>query len=53
MRNRVSLKTTAIFACQSNIDVVVFVVSVENHFTLSAKEFLPQEGVSLHRRESV
>ena len=38
--NRDSLKTTAIFARQSEIDVVVFVVSAENHFTLSAKEFL-------------
>ncbi|KAF8319640.1 hypothetical protein DL93DRAFT_2053513 [Clavulina sp. PMI_390] len=38
--NRDSLKTTAVFARQSEIDVVVFVVSAENHFTLSAKEFL-------------
>jgi mitofusin len=34
------LKTTAVFARQEEIDVVVFVVSAENHFTLSAKEFL-------------
>ncbi|KAK7030625.1 transmembrane GTPase [Favolaschia claudopus] len=32
--------TTALFARQEEIDVVVFVVSAENHFTLSAKEFL-------------
>lgn len=38
--NRDSIKTTAVFARQSEIDVVVFVVSAENHFTLSAKEFL-------------
>ncbi|CAO1623535.1 unnamed protein product [Sympodiomycopsis kandeliae] len=38
--NRDSLKTTALFARQEQIDVVVFVVSAENHFTLSAKEFL-------------
>lgn len=38
--NRDSLGTTEIFARQEEIDVVVFVVSAENHFTLSAKEFL-------------
>ena len=38
--NRDSLKTTAVFTRQEEIDVVVFVVSAENHFTLSAKEFL-------------
>jgi mitofusin len=38
--NRDSLKTTAVFARQEEIDVIVFVVSAENHFTLSAKEFL-------------
>ncbi|PFH54043.1 hypothetical protein AMATHDRAFT_73057 [Amanita thiersii Skay4041] len=38
--NRDSLKTTAVFARQEEIDVVVFVVSAENHFTLSAKDFL-------------
>lgn len=38
--NRDSLKTTAVFARQEEIDVVVFVVSAENHFTQSAKEFL-------------
>ncbi|KAL0640325.1 mitofusin [Maublancomyces gigas] len=35
-----SIKTTAVFARQEEIDVVVFVVSAENHFTLSAKEFI-------------
>ncbi|KAI9835368.1 MAG: mitofusin [Sclerophora amabilis] len=38
--NMDSLKTTAVFARQEEIDVVVFVVSAANHFTLSAKEFL-------------
>ena len=38
--NRDSLKTTAVFARQEEIDVVVFVVSAENHLTLSAREFL-------------
>lgn len=38
--NRDSVKTTALFARQEEIDVVVFVVSAENHFTLSAREFL-------------
>lgn len=38
--NRDNTKTTAVFARQEEIDVVVFVVSAENHFTLSAKEFL-------------
>ena len=38
--NRDSIKTTAVYARQEEIDVVVFVVSAENHFTLSAKEFL-------------
>lgn len=33
--NTDSVKTTAIFARQEEIDVVVFVVSAENHFTLS------------------
>ncbi|KAK9324317.1 hypothetical protein V1517DRAFT_317712 [Lipomyces orientalis] len=35
-----SMQTTAVFARQEEIDVVVFVVSAENHFTLSAKEFI-------------
>ena len=38
--NSDSLKTTAIFARQEEIDVVVFVVSAANHFTLSAQEFI-------------
>ncbi|KAG8957307.1 mitofusin, partial [Tulasnella sp. 419] len=38
--NRDSIHTTELFARQEEIDVVVFVVSAENHFTLSAKEFL-------------
>ncbi|KAG8891902.1 mitofusin, partial [Tulasnella sp. 403] len=38
--NRDSLGTTQLFARQEEIDVVVFVVSAENHFTLSGKEFL-------------
>ncbi|KAI9758986.1 MAG: NADH:ubiquinone oxidoreductase [Chaenotheca gracillima] len=38
--NSDSLKTTAVFARQEEIDVVVFVVSAANHFTLSAKDFL-------------
>jgi mitofusin len=38
--NSDSLKTTALFARQEEIDVVVFVVSAANHFTLSAKEFI-------------
>ncbi|CED82402.1 transmembrane gtpase fzo1 [Phaffia rhodozyma] len=38
--NRDSLKTTAVFARQDEIDVVVFCVSAANHFTLSAKEFI-------------
>jgi mitofusin len=35
--NTDSIKTTAVFARQEEIDVVVFVVSAENHFTLSVK----------------
>lgn len=42
--NRDSIKTTANFARQEEIDVVVFVVSAANHFTLSAKEFIVQAG---------
>ena len=40
--NSDSVKTTAIFARQEEIDVVVFVVSAANHFTISAKEFILQ-----------
>lgn len=42
--NRDSILTTANFARQEEIDVVVFVVSAANHFTLSAKEFIWQAG---------
>lgn len=38
--NSDSLKTTAVFARQEEIDVVVFVVSAANHFTLSARDFI-------------
>lgn len=40
--NSDSVKTTAVFARQEEIDVVVFVVSAANHFTLSAREFIWQ-----------
>jgi mitofusin 2 len=40
--NSDSVKTTAVFARQEEIDVVVFVVSAANHFTLSAKDFIWQ-----------
>jgi mitofusin len=33
-------KTTAVFARQEEIDVVVFVVNAANHFTLTGKEFI-------------
>ncbi|KAB5589326.1 hypothetical protein CTheo_7233 [Ceratobasidium theobromae] len=38
--NRDLVKTTSLFARQEEIDVVVFCVSAENHFTLSGQEFL-------------
>ena len=38
--NSDTTKTTAVFARQEEIDVVVFVVSAANHFTISAKEFI-------------
>lgn len=38
--NADSLKTTALFARQEEVDVVVFVVSAANHFTASAKDFI-------------
>ncbi|KAG2230075.1 hypothetical protein INT48_005077 [Thamnidium elegans] len=38
--NTDSVKTTAVFARQEEIDVVVFVVSAENHFTLSTHIFI-------------
>lgn len=39
-----SLKTMALFAQQEEIDVIVFMVNAENHFTLSGKEFLTNAG---------
>ncbi|KAJ1671988.1 mitofusin [Coemansia sp. RSA 25] len=42
--NRDSLKTTQLFARQEEIDVVVFVVNAENHFTLSGQDFLVSAG---------
>ncbi|KAI5864557.1 hypothetical protein GGS23DRAFT_452894 [Durotheca rogersii] len=38
--NSDTTKTTAVFARQEEIDVVVFVVSAANHFTQSATEFI-------------
>lgn len=38
--NADSIMTTAVFARQEEIDVVVFVVSAANHFTESAKNFI-------------
>ncbi|TPX09472.1 uncharacterized protein E0L32_009360 [Thyridium curvatum] len=38
--NSDTTKTTALFARQEEIDVVVFVVSAANHFTMTAREFL-------------
>jgi GTPase SAR1 family protein len=38
--NADSVMTTAVFARQEEIDVVVFVVSAANHFTESAKNFI-------------
>ncbi|KAL2912184.1 mitofusin [Polyrhizophydium stewartii] len=35
-----SMKTMSLFAKQEEIDVIVFVVNAENHFTLSGREFL-------------
>ncbi|KAI8907214.1 P-loop containing nucleoside triphosphate hydrolase protein [Gorgonomyces haynaldii] len=35
-----SMKTTSLFSKQQEIDVIVFVVNAENHFTLSGREFL-------------
>ncbi|EEB05039.1 fusion GTPase [Schizosaccharomyces japonicus yFS275] len=43
--NTDSMKTTSVFACQEEIDVIVFVVNAENHFTLSATEFLRNASV--------
>jgi len=38
--NSDTTKTTAIFARQEEIDVVVFVVSAANHFTITAQDFI-------------
>lgn len=38
--NQDCVKTTALFAREEEIDVILFVVNAENHFTLSACEFL-------------
>lgn len=38
--NKDSYQTTQVFSRQEEIDLVVFVVSAENHFTLSSKEFI-------------
>ena len=35
-----SIKTTTVFAQQEETHIIVFVVSAENHFTLSTQEFL-------------
>lgn len=42
--NTDSLKTLACFAFQEEIDVVVFVVNSENHFTQSGREFMVASG---------
>ncbi|KAJ3181336.1 mitofusin [Gaertneriomyces sp. JEL0708] len=39
-----SIKTTALFSQQEEIDVIVFVVNAENHFTLSGRDFLTTAG---------
>lgn len=38
--NMDSYQTTQVFSRQEEIDLVIFVVNSENHFTLSAKEFI-------------
>ncbi|KAI8804468.1 P-loop containing nucleoside triphosphate hydrolase protein [Cladochytrium replicatum] len=38
------IKTMALFSKQETIDVIVFVVNAENHFTLSGREFLTTAG---------
>lgn len=38
--NADTTKTTAVFTKQEEIDVVVFVVSAANHFTITAQEFI-------------
>ncbi|KAJ3287062.1 mitofusin [Blyttiomyces sp. JEL0837] len=39
-----SVTTTSLFSKQEEIDVIVFVVNAENHFTLSGREFLITAG---------
>ncbi|KAJ3382108.1 mitofusin [Chytriomyces hyalinus] len=39
-----SMKTTSLMAQQEEIDVIVFLVNAENHFTLSGREFLQNAG---------
>ncbi|KAI9096114.1 P-loop containing nucleoside triphosphate hydrolase protein [Phlyctochytrium arcticum] len=39
-----SIKTTALFSQQEEIDAIVFVVNAENHFTLSGRDFLTTAG---------
>ncbi|KAJ3216174.1 mitofusin [Dinochytrium kinnereticum] len=39
-----SMKTTSLFAQQEEIDVIIFVVNAENHFTLSGRQFLKTAG---------
>lgn len=48
--NRDSYQTTQLFSRQEEIDLVVFVVSAENHFTLSAKEFI---GAAAHEKSLI
>ncbi|KAF7555512.1 hypothetical protein G7Z17_g2126 [Cylindrodendrum hubeiense] len=38
--NSHTTKTTAVFVRQEEIDVVVFVISASNHFTISAQDFI-------------
>ncbi|KAJ1558579.1 mitofusin [Nowakowskiella sp. JEL0078] len=39
------MKTLALFSKQETIDVIIFVVNAENHFTLSGREFLTLAGL--------
>lgn len=39
------LKTTALFAKQEDIDVIVIILNASNHLTLSAKEFLQSAAI--------
>ncbi len=42
--NRDIIPTTSVFTKSPTIDVIIFVVSAANHFTLSAKEFILSAG---------